>query len=210
MKEVWKDIPDFPGYQVSNTGKVRSFWKKQKKFGVYGGTERILCSEPQHELSQSDDGNGYMKVYLQNDCCRRCVKVHRLVAEAFITRTSEELDTVDHIISGSEGKLDNSVNNLRWISRRENIQKAYRDGICDRRIESQKKDVLVTDLWSGKQVYFQSIKDAARFIKRDSTSISHALDRDIVIAGRFKVDTLEGEDLLIYNGGDFDEIFYNN
>lgn len=213
MKEVWKDIPDFPGYQVSNTGKVRSFWRKQKKFGVYGGTERILCSEPQHELLQSDDGNGYMKVYLQNDHQRRCIKVHRLVAEAFIPRTSEDFDTVDHILSGREGKLDNSVDNLRWISRRENIQKAYRDGMCNDRIESQKKCVLVTDIWDGQQIFFSSVKEAADFLNKDSTTVVHALKLkdgfDTIISKHFKVEYIDGEDLLVYGGGDFDAVYYN-
>lgn len=208
MIEVWKDIPDFPGYQVSNTGKVRSFWHKQRKFGTHGGTERVLIDTP-YELSQSDDGNGYMKVFLQNDYCRRCVKVHRLVAEAFIQRESDELDTVDHRKSGRLGKLDNRVTNLRWMTRRKNIQKAYRDGICEERIKNQEKSVLVTDLWTNQLIYFNSLHEAADFIGRHYTTLSKVMGTGKVIANRFLVDHLDGPDKLLYDGGDFDVCYYN-
>lgn len=174
MDEEWRDIEEFPGYQVSDKGRVRSFYKKQKKTGCWGGYDRILCDEPQRILGQSDDGNGYMKVFLQNDDHRRCVKVHRLVAEAFVDNP-EGYDTVDHIISGPEGKLNNTPENLRWISRRENIQKAYRDGMCDRRIDRSKKPIVVTDDWTGEEMYFDSIKDASEALYLDRTNISHAL-----------------------------------
>lgn len=207
--ELWKEIDGFPGYQVSNTGKVRSFWRKQKKFGVHGGTERILCDEAQHECPQSDDGNGYMKVCLQNDTKRRCAKVHRLVAEAFIPREREDFDTVDHIISGAEGKLNNNVDNLRWISRRDNIQKAYHDGVCDERINSQKKSILITDIWDDQQIYFDSIGEAADFLNRNYTTLSHALRSGNLVAGHFLIEEVDGKDRLLYNGGDFDEVHYN-
>lgn len=209
MKEEWKNIPDYPGYQVSNTGKVRSFWHKQKRFGTHGGTERILCNEPQHECSQSDDGNGYMKVYLQNNSKRKCFKVHRLVAEAFIPRLSKKCDTVDHIISGPYGKLNNSVNNLRWMSRRDNIKKVYRDGMCDERIRLQKKNILVVDTYDGREVFFESIGEAADWLGVDYTTVSHCLKKEYLVKKRFSVQYLEGLEKLYYNGGEFDAIYYN-
>ena len=208
MYEEWRDIPDFPGYQVSNTGKVRSFWLKRKKNGAYG-TERILTDKP-HELLQSDDGDGYMKVYLQNNSVRKCVKVHRLVAENFIEKESEEYDTVDHIISGPKGKLNNSVENLRWISRRANIQKAYKDGVCDERIYLQNKNVLVTDLYDGREVYFTSTREAADWLGVNYTTVSHAIKENSIIRKHYKVQHLNGKDKLLYDGGEFDARFYNN
>lgn len=184
--EEWKDIKDFPGYQVSNKGQVRSFWKKKKKVGTWGGYDRVLSDEPRI-LLQSDDGNGYMKVFLQNDVKRRCVKVHRLVAEAFIPNDDPKKDTIDHIISGPEGKLDNSVENLRWISRRENIQKAYKDGVCNNRIEKSKRKVIVIDTTTGLKEYYSSVREAALKYNRHYTSFSHALSEGKLIAGKFRV-----------------------
>lgn len=205
--EEWRDIEEFPGYQVSNEGRVRSFYKKQKKSGSWGGTERVLCEEPQRILGQSDDGNGYMKVFLQNGEKRRCVKVHRLVAEAFVDNP-EGYDTVDHIKSGPDGKLDNTPDNLRWISRRDNIQKAYKDGMCDARIRRSKKPIMAYDDWTGDELYFSSIEEASNSLNVDRTSISHALKDERVLNKRYRVDYAGREDRLLYGSEhDYDEEF---
>ena len=195
--EIWKDISDYPGYQVSNLGKVRSFWEKRKKKGVHGGTYREFSNTP-HILPESDDGNGYMKVYLNNGSGKKtCKKVHRLVAEAFIPH-SEDADTVDHIRPGQLGKLDNSVSNLRWISRRENIQKAYRDGVCDERISSQNKPIVSTDLYTGEEQCFESIKQASLELGIDRSSISHVLNEDISRTSHYIFEYAGREEKMLY------------
>lgn len=45
--EIWKDIHNFPGYQVSNKGRVRSFLNKKHSKN----------NEPKI-MKASDDGNG--------------------------------------------------------------------------------------------------------------------------------------------------------
>lgn len=149
-------------------------------------------------MSQSDDGNGYMKLMLYSDDKKRqCKKVHRLVAEAFIPKDSDA-DTVDHIRSGPIGKLDNSVNNLRWVPRSENIRKAYSDGVCDERIRLQNRPIVATDLWSGESRYFPSIKAAARELNVDRASISHVLVGDFSRTSHYYFEYADREDILLY------------
>lgn len=198
MDEIWKDIEGFEGYQVSNKGRVRSFWKKKHRSTGYG-CERVLSDEPTL-MKSSDDGNGYLKVmlYYHDTGKRYCKKVHRLVAEAFIPNDDPYCDTVDHIKSGPLGKLDNSVDNLRWISRRENIQKAYRDGMCDDRILRSQKPILAIDLWTGDEIYFSSIEEASRELYLDRTSISHVLRGDISRTDHYTFEYLDGKEALLY------------
>ena len=200
--EKWKDIDGFPGYQVSNKGKVRTFWRK-KHYPTGYGTYRQLGDTPQL-MSQSDDGNGYTKVmlYSKSNGKRCCKKVHRLVAEAFIEHEPCD-DTVDHIRSGNIGKLDNSVSNLRWIPRAENIKKAYRDGVCDSRIISQRKDIIAKDLWTGEETYFESIKEASIALNIDRTYISHVLSGDCERTGHYYFEYASGEDRLLYGFDDY-------
>lgn len=197
--EIWKDIYGFEGYQVSNLGNVRSFWRKKRHSTGYG-TYRYLSSTPVL-MSQSDDGNGYLKVclYSKTNGKRYCKKVHRLVAEAFIPMPDgDEEYTVDHIKSGPIGKLDNSIDNLRWMSRRANIQKAYNDGCCDERILRSQKPIMVTDLWTGDEMYFSSIREASDYLKTSSSSISHALRGDVDKVSHYIFEYAGPEENLLY------------
>ena len=188
--EKWKDIPNFSNYQVSNQGRVRT-WKNRK-------TKR----ESPKIMSTSDDGNGYQKLMLYADNGKRyCKKVHRLVGEAFVKNNDPvHKDTVDHKKSGPEGKLDNSAKNLRWVSRRENIQKAYRDGVCDERINRQKNPVVITDTYTGEEKFCNSVREAGDYLGVDYTSISHASEGEYkLIKKRYLCEKIEGRDRLLYD-----------
>lgn len=185
--EIWKDIHNFPGYQVSNKGRIKSFqkgrWNKNKP--------KIMKT--------SDDGNGYLKVMLYSnvDNKRYCKKVHRLVAEEFI-KHNDENDTVDHIKSGPLGKLDNSVENLRWISRRENIKKAYDDGMCNERIHKSRKPIISINLYTNEEQYFNSIEEASFKLNIDRTSISHVLLGDREKTSHYSFEYAGREERLLY------------
>lgn len=200
--EEWRDIEEFPGYQVSNQGRVRSFLKqKHRPYGY--GCDWVIGDEPR-TMSMSDDGNGYLKVCLTSKLTgkRYCRKVHKLVADAFIPKPGPDY-TVDHKRSGREGKLDNSVSNLRWMTRADNIKKAYRDGMCDSRIMMSRKDIIATDLWTGKQFYFESIQEAANELYLDRTSISHVLRGDNTRCSHYTFEYAGREERLLYGNEDY-------
>lgn len=97
--EVWKDIVDDRSYQVSSKGRVRL---KKDTLMFYILPERV-------------DKDGYKEVVLHN--IGKIKKVHRLVAEAFIDNP-ENKPHVDHINTIRD---DNRVENLRWVTRKENM-----------------------------------------------------------------------------------------
>ena len=98
--EVWKQYLDTK-YEVSNLGNVRN--KKTKAV-----------------LSQENTGNGYLCVGLQmNNGVYKKTRVHRMVAMTFLEfQRTEERNEVDHI---NGNKSDNSVDNLRWCTHKENM-----------------------------------------------------------------------------------------
>lgn len=96
-------------YQVSNLGRVKSLFRITVGKKTKTLNERIL--------KQSPDGKGYMMVWLYSNNRRKSAKVHRLVAEAFIPN-SESKPQIDHI---NADKKDNSVENLRWCTCKENF-----------------------------------------------------------------------------------------
>lgn len=68
---------------------------------------------------------GYLKVYLYNDSGRKCMSVHRLVAQAFIPNPNN-LPEVNH---KDTNKNNNVVSNLEWCTGSENIKHAIQKGI---------------------------------------------------------------------------------
>lgn len=166
--EVWKDIDGFDGYQVSDKGRVRSFKPSQ----LFPDSEE----DPHIMSAVSDDGCGYLKVMLRRDGKSYCRKIHRLVAEAFVKNPNPDInDTVDHI---SNDKKDNRKENLRWISRRQNVQKAYHDGLHDKRIKKNRQPILIQYTFTGEEKDFQSILEAAEYLGVDYTTISHAFGKN--------------------------------
>lgn len=99
--EIWKDIDGYEGtYQISNKGNVKS---------LKCGKERIL--------RPGINSWGYMVVCLYHDNMKKTVKLHRLVAQAFIPNP-ENKPQINH---KDENKLNNCVNNLEWTTAKENI-----------------------------------------------------------------------------------------
>lgn len=167
MVEEWRDIQGFKGYQISNEGRVRSF--KKTKAGQQQECD-LLVDEPHIMNTTSDDGNGYLKVMLRKGGKSYCRKIHRLVAEAFVPNPNN-LETVDHI---SNNKLDNRPENLRWVSRHDNVSMAYKDNLHENDINERYKPVILRAVDNGYECVFGSTQEAASFLRVHYTSLSHA------------------------------------
>lgn len=100
-EEEWRTVPGYEEYEVSNLGRVRCL-----NFNKIKGNVRVL--------KQCKISKGYLKVSLR----RKRMFVHRLVALAFLPIPKEiEIPEVNHI---DENKENNRVENLEWLSRKDN------------------------------------------------------------------------------------------
>lgn len=95
-------------YQISNLGNVKSL-KRQEKI-----------------MKSSLDGCGYLRVSLYKNGKYYTHNIHRLIAIHFIPNP-ENHSSVNHI---NGNKLDNRVENLEWISHKDNILHAWNTGLC--------------------------------------------------------------------------------
>lgn len=156
QEEIWKDIKGYDGaYQVSNLGRVRSFYKRVGSCSYYKGNSPII-------LRNLLCNPGYYRVSLsKNGIFRQCL-VHRLVAEAFIPNEHKYRE-VNHI---NGVKTDNYVENLEWCTRQQNAQHAFRTGLS-RITDKQKKNAMrpVRLLYpDGTSQIVSSIKEASKII----------------------------------------------
>lgn len=129
--EDWKDIKGFEGcYKISNTGKVLSN-------GGWQGRKRLPPSIRTISLTK----DGYEKVRLVYYGKDKTCRIHRLVAEAFISNPDNK-DTVNH---KDGNKTNNTVSNLEWIDRKEQMYHAYGFGLKTSRIGSENSNSKLTD-----------------------------------------------------------------
>ena len=103
MKEHWVKVRENPDYEVSNTGRVRKV-----------ATGKMM------RQSFNQDG-GYLRVSIGGQ--KRYV--HRLVASSFFEEDGTDKD-VNHI---DGDRTNNSLSNLEWCTRKENLQHASRNDL---------------------------------------------------------------------------------
>ena len=125
MKEIWKkivykDVP--PVYEVSNLGRVRRVaheLKTRNQFGVFNTKrkEKYICF--------CENTYGYLMFRPQINKQKQVHAVHRLVATAFIPNPDSK-PCVNH---KDLDKKNNRVDNLEWVTYRENSLHATENGV---------------------------------------------------------------------------------
>jgi hypothetical protein len=152
MQEQWKDILGSL-YQVSIFGNVRN-----KKTG------RILKPRLIGNKNRNKPAL-YSSVCLTFRDKHYHFYVHRLVALAFISNPNKK-PCVNHI---DGNKLNNNVNNLEWITAKENTNHAYKNGLmnlerkhkeCNKKIFIKQENVVIKHIDSNYIDIYNSFQSA--------------------------------------------------
>lgn len=117
MQEIWKEIKDYPNYQISNLGRVKALKFYSNLHKQYYDRELIL--------KEKTNRFGYKFVDLSNKFGRKNKMIHRLVAETFIDNKNNYKE-VNHI---DGNKNNNKVENLEWCNRQYNVLHSYKLGL---------------------------------------------------------------------------------
>lgn len=148
MKEIWKDIPDYENYQISNLGRCKSkerivITKNGKK---YHYKEKIL---------KLHDYKGYKKVCLSKNGVEKRFFIHILVANLFLNKENfksmpnenKKLIKLDELQVNhkDENPSNNKLSNLEYCTRLYNCNYGTRKERISLNNKQQKK-VMQYDL----------------------------------------------------------------
>lgn len=128
--EIWKSVEGYEGiYEVSNFGRIKSLERK-----VWNYTKKPRILRP------TDNGHSYKCVSMsdENGNKKKHVYIHILVAKAFIPnpRGCSQVNHKDF------DKENNCVDNLEWVTDKEN-KMHYRASSYCRRVEENKNKKLI-------------------------------------------------------------------
>ncbi len=128
-------VPGWPGYAVTDQGRVLSFWRQKPRGcegpGMLRGTRSIIVSEGRDLVSfdrrdRKGQPTGYRTVCLRGGGrTRKNFYVHELVLRAF----RGERPSADHeSLHADADRANNRLENLRWGTATENAEDRRRHG----------------------------------------------------------------------------------
>jgi hypothetical protein len=150
MDEVWIDIRGYEGiYQISSHGRVKSLIKGEKI----------------RKIQINKNRNDYCEISLFNNGIEKRFKVHRLVAENFISNEDNKPE-VNH---KDGNKSNNCVDNLEWVTSKENKKHAWDNSLYS----SNHKKRKIICLETGK--IFDSVIECSKILNIDRRTIFRVL-----------------------------------
>lgn len=170
LKEEWKDIPGFEGlYQASALGRIKAVEGKVTYSARHGKRiwkERILKYRgmPKH---------GHRVALYKNKQCYD-FSVARLIGMTFLGVPEDEKMTINHM---DGNRLNNRIENLEWLSLRDNVRHAFENDLM-----SSAKKIILYD--NGKKKEFYSMAAASRHLGKVNGYVSNQIKRGRTLRGR--------------------------
>lgn len=122
MVEVWKAIPDFPGYEASSRGRVRSVDRTVTRDCRWGGKSTAYLRG--RMLALAPNSHGYLVVSLCDGEVKITRTVHVLIAEIFLGERPDGM-----MVCHRDGVRDNcKANNLYYGTGKDNAADSARHG----------------------------------------------------------------------------------
>lgn len=160
-------------YQVSTYGRIRSLDRYVK--GRYNNMQLIKGKIMSVIHNKRVD---IYEINLRKNNIRKCFKVHRLVAEAFIENDDPINKTTVNHIDGD--RSNNRVDNLEWASYSENLEHAYIKLHRPINHSKQRRRCLCVDKVNNKKIFYESIEAASRGSGISSTQIRRIAKKECV------------------------------
>ena len=116
MMEEWREIPDYPGYEISSLGNARSFRS--------GNGKGELKSEARVLKQQVFAGRKYYRLTLFRNGKPKTLKTHRVMLEAFKGPCPPGMQGLHR----DDNQSNNTIDNLMWGTHAENVADKIANG----------------------------------------------------------------------------------
>ena len=124
-EEVWKIVPDYPHYSVSNLGRIK-----------------VITGKRPQMLKISVNNCGYRRVTFWNNGLPKGLLVHRLILLAFVGPCPQG----NQVAHYDGDKMNNNLSNLRYATPLENSQDGVRLGRLNRGEKNGRSKLTETDV----------------------------------------------------------------
>lgn len=157
--KMFKEIPGYPNYLVSDSGIVKTTFNRNGK----------------KHLTPYKDEDGYLRVALYKQTGGRVyIGVHKLVAMAFLGGDHKGM-CVNHI---NYDRCDNRLENLEWVTPSENNRHSRQHYV-----DAQAKKAVIGVSRSGDVVEYDSMTSAAIAIGGAASNIHRSIRTGYYHAG---------------------------
>lgn len=182
MKEIYIDIHNYEGhYQISNYGNVKSL-----------KSNRLLTPQKTEK--------GYLSIKLQRENEQKTFRVHRLVAQMFISNI-EDKPQINHKDGNKE---NNEVSNLEWCDNNYNAK--HRKEVLKYKHSEETKKKISNGIKNGSQVKnkiqkptyylingveYKTLTEASRLNGKGSKYFSKVMEKKKISPTRYPEWTIE-------------------
>jgi len=162
MKEVWKDIKSYEGmYQVSDLGRVRSL----DRFNSLG---RKISGK----ILSPSSYKGYKGVNLCKNSIVKYIRLHTLVANAFLKECNYDKE-VNHI---DFDRSNNKLSNLEYVTHRENMEHSAKNGRMGNAYKMDEEQIFRILIYANNGIGLKTISNSEGL---DVRLVSRIVNRQI-------------------------------
>ena len=176
--EIWKDIEGYEGlYQVSNLGRVRSL---DFEWEAFNG--KAICKFKNKGKILKGNKTGVKRNYLAVNLQHHTIKIHRLVAKAFVPNPCNYPE-VNHIDGNT---FNNRADNLEWVTGSQNVNHAFKTGLARSGEKTHSHKLSVEQVKQIRKEYICGDKEYGAKPLARKYKVSHSTISDIVQGKKWK------------------------
>lgn len=176
--EIFRDIPEYEDYLISNWGRIKSL----SRWVICNGGKRLV----KEKILKPIKHDGYDRICLCQKNSKHIYFIHQLMGKVFLPNPNN-LSQINHkdenvgnnfIWINEDGSIDPDKSNLEWVTPSYNVNWGTRNlRVSKKMFNRPDESKPIYRIYKGQRYYYLSIKEAARQIGYSDTMIRYWLSK---------------------------------